>query len=75
MRPEFLTPDGELTAKVLCDSLLLVNVRAPLDVVERWTHLERVLVYDWVWREHIRASDGSIRRRPRPSLVIAVWGG
>jgi hypothetical protein len=36
---------------------------------ERWTDLERLIVYDYAIRAHLSASDNPVRVRPRPRLL------
>ncbi len=70
MRPVLLDPGGELTTELLHDVLSLVDRCAPpMEQLERWTPLERLLAYDWAMREHLAASDNPVKRRPRPSFL------
>jgi hypothetical protein len=72
MRPEFLEPQGELNAYSVRDVLLLVlpgSTVPAISSIERWSDMERLAVYDWAMREHLHASDGSVRRRQRPRLL------
>jgi hypothetical protein len=72
MRLEVLVPRGELTAVLVRDVLLLVQVTVPLGTVESWTRFERLLAYDWAMREHLAASDHPASlRRDRPSFIPA----
>ncbi len=68
-RITFWEPRGALTADLLVDMLGLVSLAAPIEVVQEWTEFERLLAYDWAAREHLRASDNIVRRRPRPWLL------
>jgi len=67
VRPE-LFADGPISTALLGDILSLVCENLPPGA-DRWTELERALVADWAAREHLRASDNLVRRRPRPSLL------
>jgi hypothetical protein len=69
MRPHLMEPQGELTAELLSDVLTLVSVTIPPERITRWTHLERVLAYDWAWRLHLRASDNLNHARQKPWFV------
>jgi len=73
VRPELLTPDGEeITPQILRDMLALIGEAATMpstERIKRWSPLERAVVYDWAAREHLRASDCPVRRRPRPALL------
>jgi hypothetical protein len=69
--PEFLEPEGELTAELLHNLLGLIMPEAPhVEVIEHWTVFERLLVYDYAAREHLAAAGNEIDRRPRPSFVL-----
>ena len=70
MRPEFLTPKLPIDAQDLYNVIGLVDqYPPPVAYIERWSQMERILVYDWAMREHLRASDNIIRRRDRPVLL------
>jgi hypothetical protein len=69
MRPDLWTPEGTLDPELLSDVLILVGVHIPAAQMERWTHLERVLAYDWAWRLHLRASDNLNHARQKPWFV------
>jgi hypothetical protein len=48
----------------------LVGERQITEVTaERWTELERLVVYDYATRVHLSASDNPVRIRPRPHLL------
>jgi hypothetical protein len=71
MRPEFLTPKTlPIAAPDLYNVISLVDqAPPPVAYIERWSPMERILVYDWAMREHLKASDNIIRRRDRPVLL------
>jgi hypothetical protein len=72
MRLTFLDPGGELTDKLLTDVLNLVGCRILSHRITDLTPNERALLYDWGMREHYRASDNLIRRRPKPLLLTLL---
>jgi len=74
MRLEVMTPEGDLTLELVRDVLSLVGPPVPDGVVDGWTRFEQLLAYDWAIREYLAASDNRVRRRPRPSFVLADWG-
>jgi hypothetical protein len=75
MRPTLLTPRGELTDELLTDVVGLVTGDVPpQSQIARWTHLERVLAYDWAIREHLHAGENPTRRRDRPSFTQPAGG-
>jgi hypothetical protein len=70
MRPEFLTPELPIAAPDLYNVISLVDqYPPPVSYIDRWSQMERILVYDWAMREHLRASDNIIKRRDRPVLL------
>ena len=70
MRPELITPEGEeITPQMMRDMLALVGEEVSAERVGQWAPLERAVVYDWAYREYLRASDCLVRRRLRPSLL------
>ncbi len=69
MRPVLMEPRGELNGQLLKRVLELVGVDITVTAAERWTHLERLLAYDWAARERLAASDQPVKRRPRPSFL------
>lgn len=74
MKPELLTPDGELTVDLLADVVGLVD-RTPYDraTLATLAPLELAVVYDWAIREHTAAAGDRVRRRQRPTcLQLAV---
>jgi hypothetical protein len=71
MRPELLCPE-KITSEAVADALALVGSQVDRGALGRWVHLEKVLAYDWAMREHLRASDGLIGRRDKPSFVTAA---
>lgn len=72
---EFLVPDGPLTDEVLGDVVSLVDHEPPPALeLELWTDLERVLVYDWAMREHMRAAGNRVKRRPKPWVLQRAEG-
>lgn len=65
-----LLADGAVTDEELQDAISLADDVVPHpQELQRWTELERALVYDWALREHMRASDHPVRRRPRPWVL------
>jgi hypothetical protein len=71
-RPEFLVPAGEITDDLLGDMLRIAGAEPPpAAALAGLTEFERMLAYDWAAREHLRASDNLVRRRPRPSFLEA----
>jgi hypothetical protein len=72
-RIEFWKPEGELTPQVLSDVLGLVSSEVSPVLIQDWSLHERMMAWDWAWREHLRASDNStVRRRQKPWLVITA---
>jgi hypothetical protein len=72
MRPEFLEPNaGVITAELLKDVLSLVDEGDTTLPLDKLSPMERLMLYDWAMREHIKAGDGDIRRRSRPFLLTA----
>jgi len=69
MRPVLLEPRGELNGPVLKRVLQLVDVDVTVTAAEKWTKLERLIVFDWAMREHMAASDQPTFRRERPSFL------
>jgi hypothetical protein len=69
MRPELLTPAGDIMPETLRDMLALVGENVSAKRIEKWAPLEMAVVYDWAVREHLHASDNNVRRRQRPSLL------
>lgn len=69
MRPVLLEPRGELDGPLLKRVLQLVSVDVTVSTAERWTKLERLIVFDWAMREHMAASDQPVKRRERPSFL------
>lgn len=73
-RPQLLgDPAGTLDD--LAMMLLLVGVTVPEGAMNRWAPLEKCIVGDWAARVHLSASDNLNRVPPRPSIVLAEWGG
>jgi hypothetical protein len=68
MRPELLTP-RKVTTKIMHDMLTVIGEDVSTERIERWAPLEAAVVYDWACREYLRASDNSVRARPRPFLM------
>lgn len=66
----FYCPSGELTVGLLRNLLSLIGEDLPAGAAA-WTPLERLVVADYVMREHYSASDNPTQRRPRPSLLGA----
>jgi len=71
-RPEFLAPPGGSLVADTRMALALIGVEIPEDDVRGWTKYELMLAYDWAMREHLSASDNTVRRRPKPSFVTAA---
>jgi len=69
-RPVLYVPK-QLTNDVLRNILMLIDEHVPFLTIAAWTELERVVVYDWAIREHLRAADEITvrRRRPKPALI------
>ncbi len=74
MRILLRSPAHDLTVDVVRDAVSLVDpVPVTPSALARLTPYELALVYDWAIREHLRASDSAVERRPRPScLNLAV---
>jgi hypothetical protein len=72
MRPELLTPRGDVNPGLVRDVLELVEVKVSLSAAETWTPLELALAYDWAMREHLAASDNPVKFRAKPSFVEAA---
>ena len=68
MRILLRSPAHDLTVDVVRDAVSLVDpVPVTPSALARLTPYELALVYDWAIREHLRASDSAVERRPRPS--------
>lgn len=68
---EFLCPDGPISDQMILDVVSLVDHVPPEDPAG-WTPLERLLVYDWAMRDHLRAAGNRVKRRPCPWILDAV---
>jgi hypothetical protein len=74
-RRKYLEPreGGYSTPTVLFALQLVLEGSAPEDgVINTWTDEQRRDAYDWAMREHLRASDNPIRRRPKPAFLEAA---
>jgi hypothetical protein len=71
-RITFWEPRGKLTPELIRDVLMLISLDVDLDTIKTWTPNELLMVYDWAMREHARASDNIVRRRPRPALLAVA---
>lgn len=69
MRIRLIAPKGTITPEITIDALSLTGIYVSDEIVNRWTHLERLLAYDWAMREHLHASDNAVKLRPRPSFL------
>lgn len=63
----FYAPE-KLTIKTIESVLLLIGEKLPPGWA-KWTELEKLMVFDWAIRIHLRASDNPTRLRERPSLM------
>ena len=73
MRLTLLAP-GDLTPERVSGLLALVSIELAPAAMRDWSPNELAVVADWCLREHLRASDNVIRRRPRPALVALAGG-
>jgi len=73
MRVTFYVPTGKLNADTVQGALSLAMEEPPaVEVIEKWTRLEKLIAYDWAIREHLRAADNpAIVRRDKPSFLSA----
>jgi len=69
-RPTFFEPEGGLRPQTVHDMLSMVISPPPLAELERFAPLELLVAYDWAVREHMRASDNLVRRRPMPRILV-----
>ena len=69
MRLTLREPGGDLTPELLIDVLSMVGVHPDIQHVRLWSKIERLIAYDWAWREHLSASDQPVRRREKPWFV------
>lgn len=72
MKITVFDPHAKLTPEIVGDMLLLAAVDIPPHIIAVWTPNELALAYDWAAREHLSASDNSVRRRPKPWFIIAA---
>lgn len=58
-------------------TLALVDRRATLNQLRRWTQGQREQASAWAWKQHLRASDNNVRVPPIPPHVAALplFGG
>lgn len=70
MRVTFYAPKDPITDQSLMTVLQLVDEHPSPDAIQKLTAMERIVVYDWAIREHLRASDNIVRRRERPSVLV-----
>lgn len=71
-RISFLSPAGGCTAEAVTDTLALAGVSVPPERARTWAPLELLLAFDWAMREHLHASDSSVRRRERPAFLAPL---
>jgi len=71
-RITFWEPTGKLTPDLVRDVLMMISLDVELEILKTWTRTELLMVYDWAAREHARASDNIVRRRPRPALLAVA---
>lgn len=77
-RIEFFTPasitDGrqKIAASQVINALLLAGISLRTYQVQPWTHLERLIAYDWAMREHLSASDNPVHLRDKPHFVTVA---
>lgn len=73
-RVRFYRPAGGLTEDVILGVLSLVAAEIEdypaRQRVRSWTEMERLVVYDWAWRIHLKASDNPVHIRPRPDAIL-----
>lgn len=73
-RVRFYRPQGGLTEGVIMSVLSLVAAEIEdypaREAVRSWTEMERLVVYDWAWRVHLKASDNPVHMRPRPDAIL-----
>lgn len=51
------------------DVLLLVGLNVPVEVIAAQTPQDRERTVEWAAKEHLRASDNPVRRKPKPDWV------
>lgn len=74
MRIEFMEPHRRLDSEVV-ESVLSLVIQDGLpkkELIDKWTTNELLMAYDWAIREHLRAGDNVIRRRPKPWFISAA---
>jgi hypothetical protein len=73
-RVRFYRPQGGLTTGVLQAVLGLVAAELTdmpsRDRITAWTDMERLVVYDWAWRIHLKAADNPVHLRARPDAIL-----
>lgn len=75
MRIELMEPAGGLSPRIVTHALELVGGEVDPRRMDHLTRLELAILYDWAWREHLRAGDNPVRRRDRPWLAEYVMAG
>lgn len=67
-----LKPRGPLTVRAVLDTLLLIDEAvSDIDTIRRWRRKQRLQVYDWAIRTHLRSSDNVIAVPKRPGILKA----
>jgi hypothetical protein len=64
-----LRPRGPLTINAISDTLLLIGEDTTDEVIRTWNAKQRLQVYDWAIRTHLRASDNIIAVPSKPACL------